>query len=144
MKAWPSKQLRLDYDEPRSNLAQFCGEFDWAYYATWTFRRPRKDPLQLEQTIRAGLRRLPPMYQPATAIVGLEGHESGCLHAHALMTRAPMDGGWRWWKEWAFKQWGISRVYPYEPARGAVWYLSKYVLKRGVDGSWFVWQRGDS
>jgi len=138
---WRQGILRFPAIPPREQLSDFARQFEWSFYITWTFRRPRRDPIALETTLRHYLGAFPPMLQPRHAMVGIEGHKSGFLHAHALLGPTDFPREWRDWKEEGYKRFGITRCYPYDADKGAAYYVAKYILK-GEDGNWFWWSKG--
>jgi hypothetical protein len=57
-------------------------------------------------------------------------HGYGGTHFHALIgglsPAASRRDAWSWWKD----RYGINRIEPYDPSRGAAHYLTKYVVKQ--------------
>ena len=114
----------------------------WDVFSTWTFSRPvtlngamywgRRHIQWLEKT--AG--------QPIYAFVGAErGDRGGLLHLHGLVGNVahlkPYCGIRQNPGTWGLKccmlhAWpaGIARVLPYDPARGAAYYVGRYISKR--------------
>lgn len=129
--------------EDREEVARWAREGRWRWWVTLTFRRPRRDYIAAQVTIERELAKLPAMLQPTLVLCALEAHASGCLHAHALWSATPGRQacmGYAWWNEWWYKRQGIARFYPYDPGKGAAWYITKYLLKgEHVDSHWFVW-----
>ncbi|GAH89969.1 unnamed protein product [marine sediment metagenome] len=59
---------------------------------------------------------------------------------HALWGHAQGNASWRWWKEWAFARFGISRFWPYDARKGGAYYVTKYVIKEVHNaGTWDLW-----
>lgn len=127
----------------RDALADFAARVvPWDYYATFTFRKDYKSHRAVQALLARGLDSLPLMMQPALVFGAAEPHKSGFFHVHALMANGGLKQPWRWWKEWAFKRFGIARVYRIDPKRGAepiARYLTKYIVKYEEDDAWFLW-----
>lgn len=68
---------------------------------------------------------------PLWWVRGREPHLGyGGTHFHALIggltTDVRRDEAYGWW----FERYGINRIEPYDPERGAAHYLTKYVVKQ--------------
>lgn len=62
---------------------------------------------------------------------GLEYQKRGVIHFHALVGRVPEKvGRFDYMKRWEMLA-GYARIFPYDPAKGARYYLGKYVAKGG-------------
>ena len=130
-------------DAIREDLIAWARHTDWTWWVTLTFRRQRRDYIAAQVTIERELAALPTVLQPLRVLCALEAHASGFLHAHALW-QAPAGSAelatYRQMNEWWWERQGIGRFYPYDKARGAAAYITKYLLKdEHVDSHWFVW-----
>lgn len=56
-------------------------------------------------------------------------HNSGGTHFHALIGGLPSTVSRRDAWEWCKARFGMNRIEPYDPTRGAAHYLTKYVVK---------------
>jgi hypothetical protein len=62
---------------------------------------------------------------------GLEYQRRGVIHFHGLIGRVPeLTAPLVWMDKWNDLA-GFARIFPYDPGKGARFYLSKYVLKGG-------------
>jgi len=143
----PGCLSRFSLDRTRDELAHFLTslhhKFPWDWYATFTFARDTITPAGAQYCFRR--------YLDSAARVGgsvpyaFRADEYGPLygryHLHALVGNVShlpifcgvlLDRG-EWGKSccWVHR-WlcGYARIYPYDPERGAIYYLSKYVTKQ--------------
>jgi hypothetical protein len=114
----------------------------WDVFSTWTFSRP----VTLSGAMYWGRRHIRWLEkaagQPIYAFVGAErGDRGGLLHLHGLVGNVghlkPYCGIRQDPGTWGLKccmlhAWpaGIARVLPYDPARGAAYYVGRYISKR--------------
>lgn len=130
----------------REALSRFALEHaDWRYFATITFRRAPRDAIAAASAVLRQVRRVPALCRPSSVFFGIENGRRGTPHMHALWGGAQADASWRWWKEWAFKRFGIARFYPYDARKGGAYYVTKYVAKESVydAGTWGLWTFAD-
>jgi hypothetical protein len=135
----------------RQEYADFLQGYQWDYFVTSTFRKPRKEPYYALQSVWHGLED----YHVARAFLACEPHQSGDVHIHGLVA----GGGAGWypeiklpWDIWGglFKRFGRARVEACNDAAAVASYCAKYLLKQqdrtcdyyDVFGSKFAWQRG--
>ncbi len=60
-------------------------------------------------------------------------------HLHALVANVEPVNRSNWWKVW-YQTNGRARIEPYDPDRGAAWYITKYVGKESIEtGEWDLW-----
>jgi hypothetical protein len=62
---------------------------------------------------------------------GLEYQRRGVIHFHALLGRIPASVRRLAWMDRWNELAGFARIEPYDPSKGARYYLGKYVLKGG-------------
>jgi hypothetical protein len=127
-------------DELQEQWAAFTDRWPWSWFATNTFREEthpeaagkvwdlfihklNREIFGVRYTNRAG--------EGVIWVRGLEYQRRRVIHFHALIGRVPdfvrrLD----WVDEWNDLA-GFARIFPYDPAKGARFYLSKYVLKGG-------------
>lgn len=134
---------------------EFLDGFAWEAFCTLTFR----DSVRSEECAERRFTKWFRLWQeaaaasegvakrairkfPGTFALGVERHQSGTLHVHALVRRSPVLDfeldrrlGWRLWKE----VYGLARVERPMPGGGASRYLAKYVVKDVLrDQGWLV------
>jgi hypothetical protein len=113
----------------------------WDVFSTWTFSRP----VSVDGAMYWGRKHLDWLRKTAKqdiyAFVGAEkGNRGGLIHLHALVGNvghlAPYCGTRQPQGEWGLTccmlhAWpaGIARVLPYDPSKGASYYVGKYVSK---------------
>jgi len=130
--------------EVRSSLATFLSTFEWDWFCTLTFSKPRRsNALALVQ--RWVERSAYPLHLVSgMAWFGEEFHRDGeRLHLHGLVYTDPKI-------EWEVlaKRWrriGRNKIERYDPSRGAVDYCAKYVSKDAVNrAEWgmYEWYNG--
>ena len=123
-------------------MGQWLSELaPWDVFSTWTFSKPAS----LDGALYWGRRHIQKLEKaagmPIHAFVGVErGKRGGLLHLHGLVgnvghlrricgARLPPD---TWGKPCCMvHSWpaGYARVLPYDPQKGAAFYVSKYVSK---------------
>ena len=126
-------------------LVHLASQHSWAWFGTVTFRRACR-PTAAGRLFFAFLAAMPSLSRPTDVLWGTEGSSrSGRIHLHFLAKRAAISWTYRQWKERLGDHLGWSRVYPYDVARGAAWYVTKYVLKEtaGADAEWGWWGHED-
>lgn len=120
----------------REALVKWLSEQSWTFFATFSFRLPITGCTSLRH-----LRRLLWHIANATkgevrAFAGVEWFRSKeGRHIHALIATAQPDATWLAWHKWWFKHYGIDRWEPYDPERGAGYYVTKYILKEDRDAA---------
>lgn len=129
-------------DESKELMGVWLGKLvPWDYFSTWTFSRP----VSVDGALYMGRRHLAWMEKQAgipiySFLATEKGKTGGLVHIHALTgnvahlkaycgTRLP-PGKWNvpccLLHAWPA---GHARILPYDPAKGAKHYVSKYVLK---------------
>jgi len=112
-------------------------KWDWDWFVTLTFRDPATDNpywtkigwAYAKNAWRGFVRALG---QQAGEIYWFRATEfqrwRGVPHFHALVGgvgKLRRDEAWSWW----FERYGFARILPYDPTKGAGYYLCKYVTK---------------
>jgi len=135
----------------RQEYAEWLQGYNWDYFLTSTFRRPRREPYYALQSVWHGLRQ----YNVARAFLVAEPHQSGELHIHGLA--AGPGPGWRPemalpWDIWSglFKRFGRAKVEVCNSQEAVSGYCAKYLLKQQsrvcdyyeVFGGKFAWHNG--
>jgi len=136
----------------REQYADWLKRYNWDYFMTVTFRKPRKEPYYVLESV---YRVLANDYFVARAFLGCEPHQSGDLHIHGILSGAAP--GWKPeialpWQIWdgMFKGFGRSKVEACNSSEAVSAYCAKYVLKQqsrvcdyyAVYGSSLNWQGG--
>ena len=107
----------------------------WTYFVTLTFRQDRTSLAGARHRLLEWIEQLPPHLAPASLVWGVEWHPNRyprTAHIHALWAHpSPAAEDWRTLKEAWWSRAGMARFYPYDPTRGAVWYVAGYVGKPG-------------
>lgn len=113
----------------RQGWVDLLNRYEWTWFATLTWRSLPKSYTALNQT-KKWLR----------AIEKGEKIDIGyflCLeytklqnrpHTHLLMGNLEGIQRSKWWSTW-YTRYGAARILPFDPARGAAYYLTKYVVK---------------
>lgn len=118
----------------RKAYSEYLQQYRWDYYATVTFREPRKDPYYAMKAVSGFLWR---ESGAGRAFLAAEPHKSGDLHIHTIMAQ-PIKRGYRIYpgmgtpeEVWQglFDRFGRSKVEPIRGAGDVSDYCSKYVLK---------------
>ena len=115
----------------------------WTYFVTLTFREDRTTLAGARAILLRWIDTLPPHLAPVSVVWGVEWHPNRyprTAHIHALWSRpGPAPEDWRSLKELWFSRAGLGRFFPYDPRRGAAWYVAKYVNKR--HSLWGIYER---
>ncbi|MBA7592115.1 hypothetical protein ES708_34292 [subsurface metagenome] len=135
----------------RQEYAEWLKGYNWDYFLTSTFRRPRREPYYALQSVWHELRKS----DVARAFLVAEPHQSGDLHIHGLA--AGFAPGWRPgialpWDIWSSlnKRFGRAKVEACNSQEAVAGYCAKYLLKQQsrvcdyyeVFGSKFAWHFG--
>lgn len=134
----------------REQYGEWLSSLDWHTFGTFTFRHGRS-VRRAGELFRAFLdggatASHGEHFALSVACWGSEPHKSGDGHVHALLRWHPwvglraeafsMSAAWR-------LRFGRVELSPYDPTRGAAYYLTKYVLKDAAgSGEWDVWKEG--
>jgi hypothetical protein len=119
----------------RPEWAKFLKGYQWDYFLTATFRKPRREPYYAMKGVWNELKR----YNVARAFMGVEPHQSGDLHIHGVVAGKYNPGTGEVWKPeialpWEIKEgldsrFGFSRVQSCRSTEAVTGYCAKYVLK---------------
>ena len=135
----------------RQEYAGWLQGYNWDYFLTSTFRRPRQEPYYALQSVWHELQKS----FVARAFLVAEPHQSGELHIHGLA--AGPGGTWRPdialpWDIWSglFKRFGRAKVEACNSQEAVSGYCAKYLLKQQsrvcdyyeVFGNKFAWHNG--
>ncbi len=135
----------------REQYAEWLQGYNWDYFLTSTFRKPRREPYYALRAVWGELERS----FVARAFLAVEPHQSGDLHIHGIV--AGMPPGWRPeiplpWDIWSglFKRFGRAKVEACNTHEAVTAYCAKYVLKQqgrvadyyGIYGTKLAWQGG--
>ncbi len=137
--------------EIRQKYAEWLQGYNWDYFATITFRSPRKEPCYALKSVWGELRR----HDVARAFLGVEPHQSGDLHIHGILAGRgegmlpEIELPWDIWSG-LFKRFGRAKVEACNTHEAVTAYCAKYILKQqrrvadyyGVYGNKFAWQGG--
>lgn len=116
-------------EDLRHAWGEWLNAFHWDAWCTLTFREERSHASATRAFERFGrwLRR-----EGNPAAGWFYAHEVGSygrLHLHALVgglePYTSRRALWRWW----FDHYGRAQILPFDPGRGAAYYVSKYVTK---------------
>lgn len=126
-------------------MGDWLAEFEWDYFGTFTFSRPRRssgiEPVTRWWTYMAA--GCPSV--SGRAFIADEYHACGeRFHVHALLQSDPTAHQDYLWGSWR-KHWGRERILRFDPRKGAAWYAAKYLLKESRErAEWrFVeWHEG--
>lgn len=163
--AW---KKRLDEGELFREFTRWVSSTEWTWFVTQTFRRS----YSLRAVSRVFYHFLAGSSLSSTPKVVLWAAELGKsgsrAHLHMLWewsetqqrrwekgltpssqgssdSKSVSSPAWKLWKELLYARVGIARIFPFDKDRGAIPYLSKYVLK-GVDkvtgedtADWGIW-----
>lgn len=116
-----SLQRRHEYQKWQEELGNFLTDFDWQLYATPTFRFPVTFT-QAQRVVGEWVAKFGPQ---AYAFAGYQkGEAGGRTHAHllvgGLVGQIAKTRAGRLWKS------GNIKIEPYDPNRGAAWYVSTF------------------
>jgi len=130
--------------ETRRTLADWLATFEWHWFITLTFEKPRRSnalslvPRWIERSIPG------PYVHDALGWFGEEYHRDGeRLHIHGLLYTDPICTFDRLRKSWL--KIGRCKIERHDPTRGAVDYVAKYVSKDAggrADWQMFEWYEG--
>lgn len=119
----PKKNSKL-----RQELVNLLNRYNWDWFTTLTFVNP-------PTTYTAGNRVnrwITTLQKQEKRKIGYyitqEKTKLGCPHFHLLMGNLTGVSRKKYWKLW-FKKNGAARILPYDPKKGACYYLTKYVIK---------------
>jgi len=137
-RAYPGTKIRVKMIEAtrrgeliKEQYAEWLQSYNWDYFLTSTFRRPRKEPYYALQSVWHELQH----HFVARAFLVCEPHQSGDVHIHGLAA----GSGPRWrpelelpWDIWSglFKRFGRAKVEACNSAEAVSLYCSKYLLKQ--------------
>lgn len=128
--------------EVRGAWGEWLEGHPWDWYATMTFA----EPVHPEQAGKRWARWIRDLEKRERCGVrwarALEWQKRQVIHYHALVWFGGREQGHRLtsMKRWEEIGQGFSRVVTYDPARGAGYYLGKYVAKGGevdLGGAWW-------
>ncbi len=115
----------------RQEYAEWLKGYNWDYFLTSTFRRPRVEPYYALQSVWHELKKS----FVARAFLVAEPHQSGDLHIHGLA--AGFGPGWRPelalpWDIWSglYKRFGRAKVEACNSQEAVTGYCAKYLLKQ--------------
>jgi len=126
-------------------MGDWLSEFEWDFFGTFTFSRPRKSsgigPVQRWwHYMAAGSPSV-----SGRAFIADEFHRDGeRFHVHALLQSDPTPHQEYLWGSWR-KHWGRERILRFDPRKGAAWYAAKYLLKESrerADWKFVEWDEG--
>jgi hypothetical protein len=111
---------------------QFLAALPWDWYGTFTFAE-WLHPERAAQIYEAWARDLAEdAGKIQTHARALEYQKRGVVHFHSLIWNvAAGQRRFRWMQTWETMGGGISRIFEYDRARGAAYYLPKYIVKNG-------------
>lgn len=126
----------------RESWASFLGRYPWSWWATFTFEEEFKSftaRRRLENfftTIERKVHRRVPAFVAEEWTLG----RPDVPHYHALIGDVSDLSRAYWWSQWFHRRGnGRAQILPYEVAKGARYYLTKYVIKdEYIRGAWFV------
>lgn len=107
---------------------EWLGKWPWQLWSTLTFKQE-----QSHNSATRAFRNFAQWLQKDSPSAGWfcahEIGDYGRLHLHALLgglgPHVSVNMLWRWW----FDRYGRAQLLPYDPTRGAAFYISKYVVK---------------
>ena len=112
----------------RSAWVKLLNRYNWDWFATLTFNYPPRtytaqsrvsrwlNTLQRQEKRKIGYYK------------GMEFTRLGIPHFHLLMGNLHGVRRDKYWEIW-FRENGRARILPYDPRKGAAFYISKYVVK---------------
>ena len=147
-----------DSYQVKQGYAEWLQGYNWDYFLTATFRKPRKEPYYALQQVWGVLQQ----HNVARGFLAAEPHKTGDLHIHGIVagTELPnkgyfgVDGNNIDTPEgiWSglFKRFGRAKVEPCNSRESVTAYCSKYILKQQsrvcdyyeVIGNKLSWERG--
>jgi len=143
-------------DDPRNcalAVGEWLSKYEWDWFWTQTFRDEISDNAAL-RVVRRTLMTLESLIKgPIGAFYAIEKHKyrggddpaALCPHIHMLVygVREAEAFGLRRTGVWRmfFERYGRMRLEPYDPGKGATWYVGKYIAKEAFDrGDWGIWR----
>ena len=122
---------RINNTTVRDAYADFIQSYHWDYFATVTFKSPRKEPYYAIKNVWRECQKV----GAARGFLVAEPHESGDLHIHGLLATAAKGAlpslALPWDVEGSMrKRFGISRVEACNSAEAVSSYCAKYVTKQ--------------
>lgn len=120
----------------------FLGGFGWDWFVTLTFEGDVKT-FTARNRCNAWLKSLEKAAeQPVAWFRGDEyGERFGKFHMHLLIGGVEHLHRFTWMERWHARN-GIARIFPFDPSRGAAYYVSKYVTKQF--GEWDISENAES
>jgi len=120
--------------------------YRWDWYFTGTFRDDRLAPEACDRNWKIWTHQLNRRVfgvrytkrgQGAAWLRGTENHRHrNVTHYHALVGGGVgAENVFEWMERWNTLA-GFARIFPYDRARGAAWYVTKYVAKEGEVDVW--------
>ena len=151
--AWTRSLVKDTPKHCKLALGDWLSEYEWDWFVTQTFREEISFPAAARIARRQLLTLESLVKGPLGAFIALERHKyrggedpaSLCPHIHILLrgVREAEDFGLRRRSIWRmfYEKYGRMRIEPYDPDRGATYYLGKYVAKEiSETGEWDVWR----
>ena len=109
----------------------FLGEQPWAHFATLTFRIESSPDYAVREFKRFVRRVEKEAERPTYWFYGSEyGSRLGRLHMHALLGNSDRLSKGQLTEAWSS---GFSKFIDYDPAKGASYYVAKYIVKDLAD-----------
>lgn len=140
---WPASPPLLS-----EGMGRWLSTFRWQWWCTLTFR----SDFTLNSARRAARNFFLTVEDAASHPVGgfwaIERHRyrgrgdpaSLVPHVHALVTNVTGVSRRAVWER-CYRRWGRTRIEPYDPTKGASFYIAKYVGKEALErGEWDVWR----
>jgi len=112
----------------RKELVNLLNRYNWDWFTTLTFRYPPTTYTALRKvndwliTLQRDINRYVGYY------ITQEKGMLGTVHFHLLMGNLDGVNRKKYWKLWFIRN-GAARILPYDPKKGACYYLTKYVIK---------------
>jgi hypothetical protein len=100
------------------------GLLDWNLYSTFTFPTDRT-PASANKTVGWFIRRYDP--EAKYVLVAQVHRFRSCAHVHALVKGLTKYRCVHLMKLWEQRYGGFARIYPYDPNRGAGYYLVRHL-----------------
>lgn len=135
----------------RERYAEWLQGYRWDYFATATFRQPRKEPYY---ALKHVWHELHTHSNVDRAFLVAEPFQSGDLHIHGLLAgddawRPYMELPWNIWQG-LFDRFGRAKVETVNDANAVAMYCAKYLLKQQsrvcdyyeIFGNKHFWQNG--
>ncbi len=115
----------------RQEYAEWLKSYNWDYFLTSTFNKPRREPYYALQSVWHELQK----FSVSRAFLVAEPHQSGDLHIHGLA--AGRGAGWYPelrlpWDIWQglFTRFGRAKVEACNSQEAVTGYCAKYLLKQ--------------